>query len=80
MFAGQVGVAGHLTVADDVTVLGQSLVASSITEAGTYSSAIPAERTESWRRRVVRQKQLEEMVQRVRQLEQEIQDLKGKRT
>lgn len=74
---GQVGVAGHLSIADDVTVLGTSLVAASITEPGVYSSAIPSERAESWRRKVVRLKQFEDMAERVRRLEQELQAIRG---
>lgn len=77
---GQVGVAGHLTIADDVQVLGKSLVASSITEAGTYSSAIKAELATPWRRQVVRLRQLDEMARRLRDLEQEVRRLREEGT
>lgn len=73
---GQVGVAGHLSIADDVQVLGTSLVAASITEPGTYSSALPAERADSWRRKAVRLRQIEELTQRLRRLEREVQEAK----
>lgn len=75
---GQVGIADHLTIADDVQVLGKSLVASSIMEAGTYSSAIGSEPAGRWRRQVVRVKRLDETEQRLRRLEQEVENLKGK--
>lgn len=77
-FGGQVGVAGHLTIADDVQVFGTSLVAESITEAGTYSSAIRSEHAARWGRQVVRLKRLDETEKRLRRLEQEVQNLKGK--
>lgn len=73
---GQVGVAGHLSIADDVQVLGTSLVAASLTEPGIYSSAIPAERADAWRRKAVRLRRIEELAQRLRRLEQEMQEAK----
>ncbi len=76
---GQVGVIGHLSIADDVEVLATSLVTSSITEPGVYSSALKAERAGLWRRQVARLKQLEQLARRVRRLEREINDLKKER-
>ena len=49
---GGVGVAGQLSIADDVVLTGYSLVTSSITEAGSYSSGMPALETRRWRRAV----------------------------
>jgi UDP-3-O-[3-hydroxymyristoyl] glucosamine N-acyltransferase len=53
-----VGFAGHLTIADDVTITGCSLVSSSIREAGSYSSAIPVVETRAWRRTVAQLRRL----------------------
>jgi len=52
MVGGMVGFAGHLTIADDVTVTGCTLVSASIREAGSYSSGMPAVETRLWRRMV----------------------------
>ena len=52
MIGGMVGFAGHLTIADDVTVTGCSLVSASIRDAGAYSSGMPAVETRKWRRMV----------------------------
>jgi UDP-3-O-[3-hydroxymyristoyl] glucosamine N-acyltransferase len=49
---GMVGFAGHLTIADDVTVTGCSLVSASIREPGSYSSGMPTVPTRAWRRMV----------------------------
>ena len=49
---GMVGFAGHLTIADDVSITGYSLVSASIREAGSYSSGMPAVQTRVWRRMV----------------------------
>ena len=52
MIGGMVGFAGHLTIADDVTVTGCSLVSASIREPGSYSSGMPTVETRAWRRMV----------------------------
>jgi UDP-3-O-[3-hydroxymyristoyl] glucosamine N-acyltransferase len=52
MVGGMVGFAGHLTIADDVTITGCSLVSASIREAGSYSSGMPTVETRLWRRMV----------------------------
>jgi UDP-3-O-[3-hydroxymyristoyl] glucosamine N-acyltransferase len=75
-FGGQVGIADHVTIADDVHVLGTSLVAASIGAPGVYSAAIPAEPANEWRRQAARLRHLDELVQRVKALEVEINKLK----
>jgi UDP-3-O-[3-hydroxymyristoyl] glucosamine N-acyltransferase len=52
MIGGMVGIAGHLTIADDVMVTGCSLVSASIKQAGSYSSGMPTLETRVWRRAV----------------------------
>ena len=75
-FGGQVGIADHVTIVDDVHVLGTSLVAASITDPGTYSSAIPAERAGEWRRQAARLRRLDDLVERVKALEEEVNRLR----
>jgi UDP-3-O-[3-hydroxymyristoyl] glucosamine N-acyltransferase len=52
LVGGMVGFAGHLTIADDVTITGCSLVSASIREPGSYSSGMPTVSTRAWRRMV----------------------------
>jgi len=52
MIGGMVGFAGHLTIADDVSVTGCSLVSASIRQAGSYSSGMPTVESRAWRRMV----------------------------
>jgi UDP-3-O-[3-hydroxymyristoyl] glucosamine N-acyltransferase len=52
LIGGMVGFAGHLTIADDVTVTGCSLVSASIRKSGSYSSGMPTVETRAWRRMV----------------------------
>ena len=72
MIGGMSGVAGHLKIADDVIVSGMSMVTTSITKAGTYSSALPAEPNTLWRRYVARFKQLDSFAKRLKALEKQV--------
>jgi UDP-3-O-[3-hydroxymyristoyl] glucosamine N-acyltransferase len=59
MVGGAVGFAGHLSVCDEVTITGYSLVSHSITRPGVYSSGIPTEEAGAWRRIVGRLKRID---------------------
>ncbi len=69
---GEAGFTGHLSVCDDVVVLGRSLIAHSITKPGVYSSALPAEEAGTWRRIVGRIKRLDAMARRLRAVEKHV--------
>ena len=43
ILGGRVGLTGHITLCDDVVVLGTSFISHSITKPGVYSSALPSE-------------------------------------
>ena len=75
--AGGVGITGHITVADDCFISGMSMVTNSIKEAGSYSSGTALEPTASWRRNVVRYRQLDKLAGRVKQLEEKIKEIEG---
>jgi len=59
LIGGQVGFAGHLTVADDVVITGCTLVSASIKQAGSYSAGMPALESRLWRRLVARFRRLD---------------------
>ena len=59
MIGGDVGFAGHLTIADDVVVTGCTLVSASIKQAGSYSSGMPAVESRKWRRLVAHFRRLD---------------------
>lgn len=69
---GQVGVVGHLEIADDVHVTGATIVFQSITEPGVYSSGMPAQDNRGWRRNAPRLRQLDEMMKRLKALERRL--------
>jgi len=66
---GRVGITGHITLCDDVIVLGTSFISNSISKPGVYSSSLPAEEAGVWRRIVGRIKRLDSMAKRQRALE-----------
>jgi UDP-3-O-[3-hydroxymyristoyl] glucosamine N-acyltransferase len=67
--AGQVGVVGHIEIADDVHVMGAAVVSHSIREAGTYAGS-PLEPYASWLKNAVRMRQLDDLARRLKKLEQ----------
>jgi UDP-3-O-[3-hydroxymyristoyl] glucosamine N-acyltransferase len=66
---GRAGLTGHITMCDDVVVLGTSFISHSIARPGVYSSALPSEEASVWRRIVGRIKRLDSMAKRQRALE-----------
>ncbi len=69
MIGGASALTGHITIADDVVITGMSGVASSISRAGVYSSGMPAIDNLTWRRNMVRLKELDRLARRLRALE-----------
>jgi UDP-3-O-[3-hydroxymyristoyl] glucosamine N-acyltransferase len=72
---GAVAIGGHLEIVDDVHVTGASVVASSIKEAGLYSSGMMVQDNRSWRRTHARIRQLDDMWKKLRGLEDRTRDL-----
>jgi UDP-3-O-[3-hydroxymyristoyl] glucosamine N-acyltransferase len=68
MLGGMVGVAGHLTICDDVVVTGRSFVNSSIRKPGYYSGGIPVDETTRFRKNAARFHRLDELAREVRRL------------
>jgi len=71
--AGAVGMAGHLEIGDDVHFTGMAMVTRSFTAPGSFSSGIPAMPSAAWRRAVARFRQLDELAQRLAQIERQLQ-------
>lgn len=69
MFAGMVGMAGHIEVCDDVIVNGKGMISKSITEPGAYASNFPIEPVRDWNRNVAMVRRLPKLADRVTRLE-----------
>jgi UDP-3-O-[3-hydroxymyristoyl] glucosamine N-acyltransferase len=72
ILGGKVGLSGHITLCDDVVVLGTSFISHNITKPGVYSSALPSEEAGAWRRIVARIKRLDVMAKRLRAVEKHV--------
>ena len=67
---------GHLQVADGVEVSAGTVITKSI-EKGSYTGTYPFSENHSWRRNAAQLRHLDEMAKRIRQLENDIESLKG---
>lgn len=67
--AGATAIAGHITIADDVVISGMSMVTGNINRAGMYSSGVPLDDTQRWRKNAARFRSLDGLARKVAQLE-----------
>lgn len=70
VFGGHVGIGDNVSICDGVMLSSKSGVMKSITKPGTYGSGIPVEPMSLWFRIIVRLKQLDQIYQRLKKLEQ----------
>lgn len=71
---GASAISGHLEIADDVVITGKSMVIKSIKSGGVYSSGMPADSNQKWRRNIARFKHLDEMAKTIKHLEKKLKD------
>jgi len=69
---GSAGILGHLQIADHVEIAAFTLIGKSIREAGSYAAIFPFAKADDWRRNAVHLRHLDDLVQRVKTLEQEL--------
>jgi len=74
---GSAGILGHLQVADYVEISSFTLVGKSIKERGSYCGIFPFSSTKVWRKNAAQLRHLDELADRIRQLEQQIESLKN---
>jgi UDP-3-O-[3-hydroxymyristoyl] glucosamine N-acyltransferase len=63
---------GHLEIADHVNISAGTLVAKSITRAGTYTGIFPIAENKEWARTAAHLRRLDELVEKVRALEKRL--------
>ena len=73
---GSAGILGHLQIADYVEVFSFTLVGKSIKERGSYCGIYPFSSTQTWRKNAVQLRHLDELADRIKQLEQHIKSSK----
>lgn len=69
LIAGGAGIGGHIQIADQTIITGMTNVSKNITEPGIYSSATIAQKNLEWRKMTVHLRHLDELFERVKQLE-----------
>jgi UDP-3-O-[3-hydroxymyristoyl] glucosamine N-acyltransferase len=79
MVGGAAGIIGHLTIADHVTISVGTFVTKSITEPGTYTAVLSAEPHRDWLRANARMRHLDEMADRIKRLEEKLEELERKK-
>jgi UDP-3-O-[3-hydroxymyristoyl] glucosamine N-acyltransferase len=67
--AGLVGINGHINIADNCTFTGMAMVTKNISQAGVYSSGMPAAPNKEWNKINARVKRLDSLTKRVKELE-----------
>lgn len=72
LIGGATAINGHISICDDVQISGFSMVIKEITEPGAYASGIPAAPQREWRRNGARYRQLDDLFQRVKKIEKQI--------
>ena len=72
LLGGSSGYAGHISICDNVQITGMGMVTGNITTPGTYSSGTGLLPGKQWRKAAVRFRQLDELNQKVRQLEKQL--------
>ena len=78
MCSSDLGITGHISVADHVDIAGKTFVSQSIEKPGSYSGGYPFEETGKWRRTAVRLRQLDDMAKHIKALEKRLAQAEGK--
>lgn len=63
---------GHIEICDGAQVSGMAMLMKPVTEKGVYTSGLPATTNAEWRRNTAKLRQIEQLYQRVKQLEKHI--------
>jgi len=72
MIGGACGITGHIEIADDVVLLGRTMVTGSIRVKGVYGSGMPMLEAREWRKTVARVRRLGRLEQRLKHVEKQL--------
>jgi UDP-3-O-[3-hydroxymyristoyl] glucosamine N-acyltransferase len=75
MIGGAAMIFGHIEIADGTRISTNTLITKSLTKPGTYTSALPFSEHEVWQRNAVHMRNLDKLVNRVKQLEKRINEM-----
>jgi UDP-3-O-[3-hydroxymyristoyl] glucosamine N-acyltransferase len=78
MIGGAAMIFGHIEIADGTRISTNTLITKSLPKAGTYTSALPFSEHEVWQRNAVHMRNLDKLVNRIKQLEKRLNELESK--
>lgn len=68
---------GHLRIADNVTISPGSMITRSVSKTGTYTALMPFQTHDEWLKTAAGIRRLDDMAQRLKQLEKELASVKA---
>jgi UDP-3-O-[3-hydroxymyristoyl] glucosamine N-acyltransferase len=78
MIGGAAMIFGHIEIADGTRISTNTLITKSLPKAGTYTSALPFSEHEVWQKNAVHMRNLDKLVNRVKELEKRLKELESK--
>jgi UDP-3-O-[3-hydroxymyristoyl] glucosamine N-acyltransferase len=78
MIGGAAMIFGHIEIADGTRISTNTLITKSLPKAGTYTSALPFSEHEVWQKNAVHMRNLDKLVNRVKELEKKLKELENK--
>jgi len=69
---------GHIEIADGTRISTNTLITKSLPKAGTYTSALPFSEHDVWQKNAVHMRNLDKLVNRIKQLEKRLTELESK--
>ena len=78
MIGGAAMIFGHIEIADGTRISTNTLITKSLPKAGTYTSALPFSEHEVWQKNAVHMRNLDKLVNRVKELEKKLKEMEKK--
>jgi UDP-3-O-[3-hydroxymyristoyl] glucosamine N-acyltransferase len=78
MIGGAAMIHGHIEIADGVRISTNTLITKSLKKPGTYTSALPFSEHGEWLKNAVHMRNLDKLVDRIKELEKRIAEIEGK--
>jgi UDP-3-O-[3-hydroxymyristoyl] glucosamine N-acyltransferase len=78
MIGGAAMIHGHIEIADGVRISTNTLITKSLKKPGTYTSALPFSEHGEWLKNAVHMRNLDKLVDRIKELEKRISEIEGK--
>ena len=75
---GGTGILGHTQIADNVEISSFTMIGKSIREPGTYTGIFPFSSHEVWRKNAAQLRHLDDLADKIKALQQEIETLRSK--